>query len=371
MKILNIVSSNIVQDPRILKQMETIKKITNQHLMVGMNNSRVTKQRLNTLDFNYILFGKKEDTKTIFGKLIKRVMFAKDVIKTIKSYNPDVIHANDFDILLMTYLSGNKSANLIFDAHEIYAKNSFINKYSFISKIVEKIEKYIIEKRVDSFVTVSHAAKSYYEEKGYKKIPHVITNAPIIKENRVFEEKESIKEVTYQGQIVANRGYEEFIKASTQYKDSSPLYIVRGFGPLEKEIKKLIKNTNAHAKLDDPVEIGELVDKLTESEIGVVLTKPISINYEYTVSNKIFECIHAGLPVILSPVKEHIYLNDKYNFGIVINKVTPGKIADAVQKLVNDKEEYDKLRKNAIEASKKLNWQNESKKLIELYNYSV
>ncbi|WP_259340033.1 hypothetical protein, partial [Staphylococcus arlettae] len=29
MKILNIVSSNIVQDPRILKQMETIKTITN------------------------------------------------------------------------------------------------------------------------------------------------------------------------------------------------------------------------------------------------------------------------------------------------------------------------------------------------------
>ncbi|KDP49036.1 glycosyltransferase, group 1 family protein [Staphylococcus aureus subsp. aureus CO-98] len=173
--------------------------------------------------------------------------------------------------------------------------------------------------------------------------------------------KRKINEVVYQGQIVANRGYEEFVKASTEQFKESPMYIVRGFGPLEEEIRQLIKETNANAKLDNPVEIRELVDKLTESEVGVVLTKPISINFEYTVSNKIFECIHAGLPVILSPVKEHYYLNEKYDFGIVIDEVTPKKIAEAVQSLIDNKNLYDRLRKNAIEASKILNWQNESK----------
>ncbi|MCI2774234.1 glycosyltransferase [Staphylococcus petrasii] len=370
MKILNIVSSNIVQDPRILKQMETIKNITNTHLMVGMNNKNVTEERLKNLDFKYKLLGEKSDNNSIFSKLLKRINFAKGVIRQIRRYKPDVIHANDFDVLLMVYLSGYKKANIIFDAHEIYAKNSFINKYSIISKTVEIIEKFIIDKRVNSFITVSHAAKSYYEKRGYKKTPHVITNAPIINENRVFKEKENIKEVVYQGQIVANRGYEEFIKAAAYHSDG-PIYIVRGFGPLEEEIGNLIESTKAHAKLDDPVEVRELVDKLTESDVGVVLTKPISINYEYTVSNKIFECVHAGLPVILSPVKEHYYLNDKYDFGIVIDEVTPKNIVDAVQNLIADKNLYNKLRKNAIEASKKLNWQNESKKLVELYKKSV
>lgn len=51
MKILNIVSSNIVQDPRILKQMETIKNVTNTHLMIGMNNKNVTEERLKQIDF--------------------------------------------------------------------------------------------------------------------------------------------------------------------------------------------------------------------------------------------------------------------------------------------------------------------------------
>ena len=71
---------------------------------------------------------------------MKRINFTKNVIKQIKKYQPDVIHANDFDVLLMVYLSGYKNANIIFDAHEIYAKNAFINKYAMISKIVEIIE---------------------------------------------------------------------------------------------------------------------------------------------------------------------------------------------------------------------------------------
>ena len=75
----------------------------------------------------------------------------------------------------MVYLSGKKNANIIFDAHEIYAKNAFINRFSFISSIVEKIEKYIIAKEVNSFITVSHAAKSYYEQRVIK-TPYVITN---------------------------------------------------------------------------------------------------------------------------------------------------------------------------------------------------
>src|SRR5699024_9017585 len=307
MRILNIVSSNVVQDPRVLKQMETIKNLTDDYKVIGMNNSKVTPERLKELDFKYQLIGTNNDTTSILSKLLKRIKFAKEVIKEIKSFKPDVIHANDFDVLFMVYLSGYKKANLIFDAHEIYAKNAFINKFAPISKVVETLEKHIIKTRVNSFVTVSHAAKSYYAQKGYKKPAHVVTNAPILTKHKNFQEKNTIKEVVYQGQIVADRGYEEFVKASLDFEKNNPLFIVRGFGPYEESIQQLIKSTNANVRLDGPVEVKELVNKLTESDIGVILTKPVSINFEYTVSNKIFECIHAGLPVILSPVKEHQY----------------------------------------------------------------
>lgn len=178
MRILNIVSSNIVQDPRVLKQIETIKDVTDDYKIVGMNNSQATNKRLENLDCNYRLLGSKVDPKNILSKLIKRIRFATGVIREIKAYKPDVIHANDFDVLLMVYLSNYKKANIVYDAHEIYAKNAFINKVPLISKFVESIEKHIVKHRVNAFVTVSHAAKEYYQSKGYKKEANVITNAP-------------------------------------------------------------------------------------------------------------------------------------------------------------------------------------------------
>ncbi|WP_240645302.1 glycosyltransferase, partial [Mammaliicoccus vitulinus] len=81
--------------------------------------------------------------------------------------------------------------------------------------------------------------------------------------------------------------------------------------------------------------------------------------------------IHAGLPVILSPVKEHIYLNEKYNFGIILDEVTSEKIADAILKLKKNPELYNELKENAIKASEELTWQNESKKLIDLYQEAL
>ncbi|KYH13850.1 glycosyltransferase [Staphylococcus kloosii] len=366
MRILNIVSSNIVQDPRILKQMETIKLITDDYIVLGKSNINVTDERLKKLNFNYKLFGQSKKENSIIKKISNRIKFGRNVIHFIKCYKPDVIHANDFDVLFIVFLSKYTKARVVYDAHEIYSKNAFINKFKILSGIVQFIEKKII-KKIDYFITVSNAAKGYYLSQGYKKEPIVITNAPI-KEEFVTQNNNSSFEVVYQGQLVSNRGYEEFLEAGKHIDDEKINLIIRGFGPLEEELRrtKLLDKIN-NVNIEDPVEMDQLVKSMSTSQLGVVLTKPTSINFEYTVSNKIFECIHAGLPVLLSPVKEHIYLNNKYNFGIVIDEVTPEKIAKEILKLSKDQEQYRKLKINAIKAADELKWQNEELKLIEIY----
>lgn len=366
MKILNIVSSNVVQDPRVSKQIQTIKELTNDYLIIGKNNNRATKERLKKVDYHLKLFGKNIDDSKMSTKILNRIKFAFKVVKEIHRYQPDVIHANDFDVLFMVYLSGYRKARIIYDAHEIYAKNANVNRIQLISKLVQLFEKHMI-KKVYSFITVSHAAKGYYQTMKYPKVPEVVTNVPIKNEIDLEKNKHAHFEVVYQGQIVGDRGYDEFLLAAQIEKESR--FVIRGFGPIEAHLKALKDQKQIqNCIFDEAVEVNELVPKLTESHVGVVLTKPVSINFEYTVSNKIFECIHAGLPVILSPVKEHQYLNDKYEFGIVIDEVTPEHIAQAVHTLRTNQKLYQKLRKNAIEAANELNWQKESEKLKSMYS---
>ncbi|MBI5975587.1 glycosyltransferase [Staphylococcus canis] len=370
MRILDVVSSNIVLDPRVLKQIGTIKQVTDDYLIIGKMNHEVTDEHLKDINYNYKLFGKRKSDENIVMKVFNRIKFGINVIKTIKSYQPDVIHANDFDTLFMVTLSGFKG-RIIYDAHEIYSKNAFVNKFKLISNSVQRLEKSIL-KHVDHFITVSHAAKQYYIDQGYVLEPIVVTNAPNAYSLDYSSSNFDKKEIVYQGRIVNNRGFEEFVQAAKLLGQDNAKFVVRGFGPLEETLKEIASlNYIKNIKFDDPVSVQELVPKLTESTIGVVLTKGVSINFEYTVSNKIFECIQAGLPVILSPVKEHIYLNEKYNFGIVIEAVTPENIANAIKTLLNDEVTYNKLRQNAIEASKVLNWENESEILKVLYSNNL
>ena len=67
----------------------------------------------------------------------------------------------------------------------------------------------------------------------------------------------------------------------------------------------------------------------------------------------------------MSDIPEHRYLNDKYNFGIVIPENTPKAFADAVIKLYTDKAFYAQCAENAKKLSNEVNWENEFGMLIE------
>ena len=64
---------------------------------------------------------------------------------------------------------------------------------------------------------------------------------------------------------------------------------------------------------------------------------------------------------------EYKNLNDKYQVAILIDKPEPQLIAEAVNKLLNDENLYQQLSNNALLAKNELNWQLESKKLLDIY----
>ena len=102
-----------------------------------------------------------------------------------------------------------------------------------------------------------------------------------------------------------------------------------------------------------------------KSHVGVAITVPICLNFKLSVSNKLFEYASAGLPVIMSDIPEHRYLNEKYNFGIIIPQDTPEEFAKAAIRLYQDKELYNTLARNAQRLSAEVNWETEFGRLIE------
>lgn len=217
-------------------------------------------------------------------------------------------------------------------------------------------------------VSVSHSAAEYFSKKYKIRTPTVITNCPYSEFVLPDPVQKEHFEVLYHGQLYLGRGYEEFVKSALFLK-KNVLLLIRGYGFLENELRQIVIDNQLEKKVrfDPPVEVKDLVSMAATSNVGVVLTQPVNINFKLTVSNKIFEYIHAALPVILSDVPEHRYLNNKYHFGIVVTDFSPQGIADCINRLASDSNEYNRLKRNATIAAKELCWENESKKLLTLY----
>ena len=109
--------------------------------------------------------------------------------------------------------------------------------------------------------------------------------------------------------------------------------------------------------------------KYTKSaDIGICIEKDTNLNYRYSLPNKLFDYIAAGIPVIASDLPETGKIIKENNCGMVINRVTPEDLSNAFSELKNNPGFLSELRRNSVLTSEKLNWDNESEKVKEFYD---
>ena len=143
-------------------------------------------------------------------------------------------------------------------------------------------------------------------------------------------------------------------------------FALRGFGKIENQLHKRAEDLNVTNIIFYPkVKVEELIPLAARSMVGVAITEPICLNFKLSVSNKLFEYAAAGLPVIMSDIPEHRYLNDQYHFGLILPDNSPRSLADTVIQLYQDQELYRQLAENAQRMSQEVNWENEFHKLID------
>ena len=161
------------------------------------------------------------------------------------------------------------------------------------------------------------------------------------------------------------------IQAARLSLNSNIRYCLRGFGRMEEELRSDVdKYGLANVKFYSPVKVTELIPSASMSHVGLAITVPFCLNFKLSISNKIFEYAAAGLPVIMSNIPEHKYLNDKYNFGIILDNCTAEELHSAVMRLYDNPELYIQLSENSLKFSEEVNWDNEFMKLLD-YEKSI
>ena len=370
MKVCDVVLDSVWFDPRVRKQINEYLAQGAELSCIGYKCNRYDAEKVASMPCKTVVLDTDEKyrgvQKSIFKKLQRERLKNKSICDAIVAEKPDVIHANDLNALIPAYKAAKKlKCKLIYDSHEVWVENFFEQNKRLYATYLKMKERYIV-KRVDKMVCVSHAAADYFAKTYKIPKPMVVTNCSLKAEQCISDKKNEGFEVLNHGQFYAGRGYDIMVEAIPLLKSNPEIKLaIRGFGKLEPQLRKRVEELSG----DDfifypPVHVKDLISSASSSHVGVAITQGICLNFELSVSNKLFEYASAGLPVIMSDIPEHRYLNDKYQFGIIIKEDTPEAFAEAVLKLYSDKEFYDKCAQNAKRLSDEVNWENEFGMLI-------
>jgi glycosyltransferase involved in cell wall biosynthesis len=193
-----------------------------------------------------------------------------------------------------------------------------------------------------------------------------VRNLPL-KNNSKIQQFSNSTIILYQGAVNIGRGLNEMLLAMMKIENAT--FYIAGDGDEMQPIKKSIKEL----KLENKVKLlgkktpDELKEITQHAYIGINLLENRGLSYYYSLGNKTFDYIQAGIPQVLIGFPEYIALNNKYNIGIVVEELSVEKIETVITKLIEDKNLYNELHQNCLKAREELCWENEEKILIEIY----
>jgi glycosyltransferase involved in cell wall biosynthesis len=272
-------------------------------------------------------------------------------------HKTEIIWANDLDVLwpaiLMKKLRGTK---VIYDSHEYFTEAEGLTGRERIKAIWTRIEERCVP-QVDLFLTVNESIASIYRKK-YNREVLVQRNMPILVEDE-YEREElfEVKTVVLQGAYIdPDRGGMELVEAF-QFLEGIQLFIVGAGRDLENIKRRIVElHVEEKAKVLPRMSYDELKKLTQRVHLGVSLDKPLHMNYTLSLPNKLFDYIHAGVPVLVSNLVEPARIVSEYQVGEVLEEVTPKMIAEGIQKMLNSSS-YEAYRAATKKAKSALHWQ--------------
>ncbi len=281
-----------------------------------------------------------------------------------------IIVANDLDTLPACWLASKiRKVPLIYDSHEYFTEVPELVGRKFVRNFWLRIEKMLVPGLKYAYTVSEPIAEEY--SKAYNVNFRVIRNLPYRLQHPVRRPDllycDPVRTIIYQGSLNPGRGLESMILAMKHLKKYS--FLIFGDGPFRGNLEKLVRENNLtdYVQFMGRIPFNELQSYTGQASLGISLEENLGKNYYYSLPNKLFDYIQAGIPVLVSGLPEMKKIVEKYNIGMFTDSNNPEVLAGTIENMMNDEEKRMIWKKNLNIAAEELCWENEKGKLLEIY----
>ncbi|HLU94231.1 MAG TPA: glycosyltransferase [Membranihabitans sp.] len=292
----------------------------------------------------------------------------RQIAHLVNQHRSDLVYAADIDVMpgLMWGLRGTAENPVVLDLHEWFPE-----VIELVHKPLKRLFWRWVENRSVQFahtlITVNESFQQVFEEQ-YDRDFTVIRNVPLLQPTHHADPDIRLnnKILYYQGALNAGRGLEVAIR-TLHLLPEWKLWLV-GEGDFTGDLHRIADSEGLGDRVTFygrklPHELSELAGQAT---VGLNLLENRSRSYYYSLANKYFDYIHAGLPAVHMDFPEYRKLIFEVEVGNLIGELTARAVVEAITKLVRDKDQYIRMIGLCKNARMKYHWEAESRGLVHL-----
>ncbi len=303
--------------------------------------------------------------------------FARSAVRL----QPTVVVAHDLDTLLAAVLVSHAHGTpVLYDSHELYVERNvgrsprwkerlfwgflerrLITRARWVTTVAGGIADDLATRYAIDRPTLIRNVQRFEEAPGHTGDLHEKVGVPT-----------QTKLVIYAGALTFNRGLEQMVEAAPRL-EPGVAFVVMGYAHDPTYLDALRRAAEANRSLDRQIHFtpavpsAEVVRFVSGATLGIVPTQAACRSYEYEASNKIFHCVMAGVPLVLSDHVEKRALVEEWGIGVLFDERDPGAMAAAVNDLVANEARREELAANCLRAARTLNWEQEEQRYREIF----
>lgn len=363
MRVLMVVSNDVVHDSRVLKEARALRAAGHSVLFIGWDRSGRGPDGL-TWDGFDIRLVRTSGLMRLAGKdLFRNPLWWRRAVRIARALAPDVVHCHDLDALPVgVRLKETQGTTLVYDVHEVFG-------YMIETDVPRAVVDYVfrMERRLaplaDRVIAVNEAVKEYIDgASGHDSV--VVRNCHELVTDAYRPPPGPPFTVIYLGTLHISR----FILQAIEVIGGMPdIRLVLGGSKKLTPVVKEQCSRHPNTPFLGVVPNEQVLPMTLDAHAVLAMLDPRHRISKVGISNKLFEAMVTGRPCIVTEGLLMADIVEREDCGLIVPYTKAG-FRDGVEALRDDSARAERLGRNGLAAAQReYNWAMEQRRLIRAY----